>query len=249
MKFVTWNIDGLDVNYSDERTEAAVFISIIGHTLEEVHAGTKPQSPPDVIVFQEVVERTYLAHVVPHLTAGGYVVVPVEIPARQTFEIIAVREPYSIRSHTVTPLAQSVFGRILHTVELDTPNGPLRVLTAHFDSGTDGGKVRTAQLKQVAKALGPRGIFGGDTNMRKAEWLALRDTVDMHDAWESLGEPAATRATWFLDDMKARFDRVWHSASLVPRSIKALGHKPLTEYNVRASDHDGLVLEFDIPLL
>jgi endonuclease/exonuclease/phosphatase family metal-dependent hydrolase len=248
MKFVTWNIDGLDVNNCDERTEAAVFISIIGSTLDDIHTGkTKPQSPPDVIVYQEVVERTIYAHLLPHLTAGGYVVVPNEVPQRQTFEIVAVREPYSIRTHTMTPLVNSQFGRVLHIVEVTGPSGNVRVLTGHFDSGPDSGAIRASQMHQVAKALGPRGVFGGDTNMRKAEWLAAKESVEMIDAWEQLGEPASTRATWFLDNMKARFDRVWIGSELRATSMKPLGDKPLSELSTRPSDHNGLVVEIEIP--
>jgi hypothetical protein len=247
MRFLTWNIDGLDTKHSDERTEAAVFISIIGSTIDEVHNGVKPTPPPHVIVFQEVVEHTIYAHVLPHLAAAGYVVVPSEVPQRQTFEIVAVREPYKIRAHTMTPLSQSQFGRILHTVDIDGPNGVLRVLTGHFDSGIDGAPIRIAQLKQVAKLLGPRGIFGGDTNMRKAEWLKVKTEESISgkvvDAWEQLGEPKQTQATWFLDDMKARFDRVWLGPELTATSMKAVGHQPLSGLGVRPSDHDGLLVD------
>ena len=248
MRLVTWNLNGLDDCSLDERTEAAVFISILGARLDQLHAGTRASAPADVIVLQEVVTRTLLAHLKPHLSAGGYIVIPDVAPDRQTFEVIAYREPITLRAYQSEPLVDSIYARVLHIADFDHPDGAVRVLTAHFDSGTDAAKVRGAQLCQVGERIGVSGIFAGDANLRKAEWLSVRDKLPMADVWESLGEPSTTRYTWRQlvngEDYKARFDRVFLGPGLVASSISALGAEPLPVLGVSISDHLGLAVEF-----
>ena len=242
MKMLTWNINGLDPGDLDERTEAAVFTSITGTTLDAVAKGAKPWSSPDVICYQEVTAHTLQAHVVPHLRAGGYSLIPASAPERQTFEVIAVRAPYRMLSHAEVPLEQSVFGRVLHLADLVGPLGAVRVATAHFDSGADAGRTRQAQLRQVVSAMGERGVFGGDANLRKNEWLDLKGSVDTVDAWEALGEPSATRYTWFMDTMRARFDRVWVGPAFRATNIVPVGNRAISSLGVRPSDHLGLLV-------
>jgi endonuclease/exonuclease/phosphatase family metal-dependent hydrolase len=242
VKLLTWNINGLDERYLDERTEVAVFTAIIGTTLDEIAKGAKPWVPPDVICFQEVTAHTFRAHVQPHLQAGGYTVVPSDCPERQTFEVIAVREPYRLVTHTQTPLTDSVFGRVLHVVDLVGPLGEVRVATSHFDSGTEARRTREAQLRQVIDAVGERGVFGGDANFRKAEWLDMKESVAVVDAWEAVGEPATTRYTWFMETMKARFDRVWVGSGLRATAMKPVGDRTIAGIGSRPSDHIGLLV-------
>lgn len=182
----------------------------------------------------------------PHLQAGGYTVVPTDCPGRQTFEVIAVREPYRIVTHTEVPLTDSVFGRVLHLADLVGPLGDVRVATSHFDSGTEARHTREAQLRQVIAALGERGVFGGDANFRKAEWLDLKGTVAVVDAWEAVGEPAATRYTWFMETMKARFDRVWVGSGIRATSMTPVGDRTIAGIGARASDHIGLLVTLEI---
>jgi endonuclease/exonuclease/phosphatase family metal-dependent hydrolase len=245
MKFLTWNINGLDPSFLDERTEVAVFTAIIGTTLDEIAKGAKPWQPPDVVCFQEVTAHTFRAHLQPHLRAGGYVVLPEAVPERQTFEVIAVRNPYVVVRHSEEPLVDSVFGRVLHLVDVTGPLGDVRVATGHFDSGTEAGATRKAQLRQVADALGAQGVFGGDANLRKQEWLDVKESVVVRDAWESVGEPGGTRFTWFMDDMKARFDRVWVAPGLRPTRMAAVGEKKIAGVGTRPSDHIGLLVTID----
>jgi endonuclease/exonuclease/phosphatase family metal-dependent hydrolase len=247
MRFVTWNIDGLSERALDERTEAAVFTAILGARLDQLQSGkAKPSAPPDVIVFQEIVAHTFAAHLSQHLPAGGYTVLPTEAPDRQIFEVVAFREPYVLRAYEQVPLVDSEYGRVLHTVDLTNSDGKeVRVLTGHFDSGKDSGKIRTAQLKQTAEHMksGVPSVFGGDANMRKAEWEAQRDKLGIVDTWEALGELSATRFTWQRDDYKARFDRVFTSPGFTAKSMGALGVDKLPGLDTTISDHIGLVVE------
>jgi endonuclease/exonuclease/phosphatase family metal-dependent hydrolase len=242
MRLLTWNLNGLDPTYLDERTEAAVFTAIVGTTLDKITNGAKPWIPPDVVCFQEVTAHTFRAHVQPHMRAGGYTVLPNVAPERQTFEVVAVRAPYVIRTHLEVPLVDSVFGRILHTVDVSGPLGDVRVATSHFDSGTEAGLTRKTQLQQVAEAIGERGVFGGDANFRKNEWLDAKSGVAVTDAWEAVGEPSATRFTWFMDSMKARFDRVWVGPGLAATSMLPVGDKEIAQIRARPSDHIGLLV-------
>ena len=135
MRLVTWNLDGLNDTAVDERTEAAVFTSILGARLDELHGGVKAAPPPDVIVFQEAVERTYKAHLRRHLSAGGYTVLPDSAPDRQVFEVVAFLGGFRLRAYEQVPLVDSMFGRVVHVVDLevtDAPSSTLRVLTAHL---------------------------------------------------------------------------------------------------------------------
>lgn len=242
MRLLTWNLNGLDPTYLDERTEAAVFTAIVGTTLDKIANGTKPWNPPDVVCFQEVTAHTFRAHVQPHMRAGGYTVLPSVAPERQTFEVVAVRAPYVVRSHIEVPLVDSVFGRVLHTVDVSGPLGDVRVATSHFDSGTESGVTRKAQLQQVIGALGECGVFGGDANFRKNEWLDMKATSKVNDAWEAVGEPSATRFTWFMQSMKARFDRVWVGPGLAATSMLPVGDKEIAQIRARPSDHIGLLV-------
>jgi endonuclease/exonuclease/phosphatase family metal-dependent hydrolase len=194
-------------------------------------------------VYQEVVARTFAAHLTPHLTAGGYTLLPKKAPGRQTFEVIAYREPLRLRAYTSEPLRESNYGRELHIADFAVDGTAWRVLTAHFDSGTEAGRVRTSQLRHITELLGDRGVFAGDANLRKAEWEAVKDELAMTDAWEQVGSPATTRVTWRRDEYKARFDRVFVGPGVRARSMAPLGIAPLPGLDVEISDHIGLLVE------
>lgn len=243
MRLLSWNLGGLDDEALDERTEAAVFTAVLGARLDELHAGTKPKPPPDVLLLQEVVAHTLTAHLQPHFAAAGYTIIGTEHPNRASFEAIAFRAPLALTAYEQVALRDSVFGRVLHVADFDSPQGRLRVLTAHCDSGIEAGNLRKAQLHQIAECITPRGVFAGDANLRKAEWLDVRHKVGLIDAWEALGEPGATRVTWRRGDHKARFDRVFLGSNVVARSLEAVGSNNLPGLGVAISDHVGLLAD------
>ncbi len=251
MRLVTWNLNGLEDANIDDRTEAAVFTMILGARLDQLHAGTAAESPPDVIVLQEVTKRMLAASISRHLPAGGYSVIPIDAPDREVFEVLAFRNTVSFVDYNLVPLVASNYGRLLHTLDLTTEIAPanrvpLRILTAHFDSGTDGTKIRTAQLRQVAAAATSAAVFAGDANLRKAEWEAVQPNVSIRDAWEVLGRPADTRVTWVRDEYKARFDRVFVGSAVRPTAMHAYGRDPLPGSGTPISDHVGLAFDFTV---
>jgi endonuclease/exonuclease/phosphatase family metal-dependent hydrolase len=244
VRFLTWNLNGLDEDHIDERMEAAVFTSILGARLDQLEAGAAGSLPPDVMVFQEVTRRTFQSQLAKHLPAGGYQIRPSEAVDRETFEVIAYRAPLIMRAYDAQALVASQYSRFLHIADFDQGDGQsIRILTGHFDSGSDSGKIRNAQLRQVNSLLGERGVFGGDANLRKAEWVDAKQRLVMRDAWEVLGEPADTKVTWRRDDYKARFDRVFVSEAITPISMRAYGLEPLPVSKALISDHIGLLVE------
>ena len=240
VRLLTWNIGGLDDEALDERTEAAIFTAILGARLDQQHAGTKPKAPPDVIVLQEVVTRTLRAHIEPHMGAAGYQIVSSQSSKRASFEVVAYRSPVVLDWFEAVPLVDTMYARELNIARVTVPEGALTILTAHFDSGTDAADIRIAQLQQAAAALGGRGVFAGDANLRKAEWEAVRDRVPMVDAWEELGRPNATRVTWQRNDYSARFDRVFVGRELRAIELRPVGQGVVPGLGMPISDHIGL---------
>jgi endonuclease/exonuclease/phosphatase family metal-dependent hydrolase len=246
VRLLTWNLNGLEDKHLDDRMEAAVFTSILGARLDQLEKGAPGVAPPDVMLFQEVTPRVFQSQLALHLPAGGYQLRPHAAPDCETFEVIAYRAPYELRAYDAQALVGSRYSRFLHIADFDDGSGQLRrVLTGHFDSGTDSAKIRLGQLRQVNALLGPRGVFAGDANLRKAEWTELKSRVTMRDAWEVLGEPKATRYTWRMDDYKARFDRVFVGENITPLRMTAYGEDPLPNLGMPISDHLGLVVELD----
>lgn len=245
MRLLTWNLNGLDDDKLDDRTEAAIFLAIAGVTLSQLTAGVPSLPPPDVLVFQEVVQRTFQAHLLPHLQRAGYVIYPSTPPDRQLFEVVAVLAKHAITGTCTMPLHGSVFGRQVHLVDIKRADDgrSITVLTAHFDSGAEQQNNRLSQARQVMASMGERAVFAGDANMRSAEWDVLKVTTMVNDAWETIGEPAALRRTWRSASRGARFDRVWVGNGLIAHSMHAVGIDAVPGLGVPPSDHIGLVVE------
>ncbi len=246
-RILTWNLNGLDDHRVDERAEAAVFIAVTGLTLTQLARGGTPRSAPDVLMFQEVTRHTYKAHLRTHLPRAGYMLYPARPPESETFEVIAVRQPASVSQARSVPLERSRYGRNLHLVEAEgiaRSNDGIRLLTAHFDSGTEESEVRIAESRQTIAAMGDCSVFAGDTNLRNAEWEAVAEWPTVADAWEELGRPADVRDTWQMHGRRARFDRVWLGRALRVVSMEAVGQ--VGGGRMPPSDHIGLLVELDV---
>ena len=240
MKLVSWNLNGLEDRNLDERSEAAMFQILLGAPIEQaVVKGFKPNSP-DIILLQEVVERSYHAHVVPHLKAAGFAIFPPEIPERSYFEVVAVRgDKIDARYESFEDSDQ---GRGLTTIKCDG----FTVMTAHMESMKAGKHMRVAQAKLILEEMQKQGpcIFAGDTNLRKAEWEKL-DHGDVKDAWTEIGSPETHRMTWHYEQYKSRFDRAWlHQLDI--QNFETFGKENIATINARPSDHLGLRVEFNL---
>ncbi|TNE86508.1 MAG: hypothetical protein EP330_22480 [Deltaproteobacteria bacterium] len=242
MQLLTWNLFGLETDELDARTEAAVFTALLGGPPEQVFAsGAPPPAPPEILCFQEVVDRSLFAHLRPHVEAAGYRWVTSSRDQREYYELVAVREPLTLVEHHVHPLPTRQ-GRELLDVLVDGPDGPLRILTGHLESLASGAALRREQVDVVMARLGGGpALFAGDTNLREREV----DGLPAEDAWVACGEPADARWTWHHGEgrAKARYDRIW-GIGVAFDEVSTLGAQALFPGGPRPSDHLGLAARF-----
>ena len=161
-----------------------MFQILLGAPIEEaVVEGFKPNSP-DIVLLQEVVDRSYHAHVMPHLKAAGFSVFPQQLPERSYFEVVAIRADKLDADYEAFEYSEQ--GRGLTKLRCDDFN----VMTAHMESMKPGKHMRVEQAKYILEIKQKNGpcIFAGDTNLRKAEWESL-EHGDVKDAWAEIGSP------------------------------------------------------------
>lgn len=241
VRVLTWNLFGLSDEHLDLRTEAAMFIALLGGLPDDVLAGGRPPPPPDVLFFQEVVARTFHAHLRPHLTAAGYTIVPAQPPPREYFEVIAVRRPLVVTSQAIHRL-ESELGRRLVEVVAERDGASWLLMTAHLESLRFGAALRMEQSREVLRRLraheGPA-LFGGDTNLRDAE---AEELGALPDAWEACGSDPAERWTWVRSGGgRARFDRIWgHGVAFT--DLRCVGRQRVTPDGQPPSDHLGVLV-------
>jgi len=241
MKLVTWNLNGLEDEHLDVRTEAAMFHILLGAPIEK--AATTPNfkpNTPDIVVLQEVVPRTFHAHIVPHLKAAGFSVFPQQPSERSYFEVIAVRHPIINNGYSTFEYTQQ--GRGLSSLSIDG----LTILTAHLESEKAGTTMRIDQAKSILKLMNKHQgaiIFAGDTNLRNSEWESLKAN-NISDAWEATGANKRHQTTWQSPPYKARYDRIWHK-DLTIKKFETFGKNKVSEIDQTASDHFGLRVIFE----
>ncbi|MEZ4237216.1 MAG: endonuclease/exonuclease/phosphatase family protein [Myxococcota bacterium] len=210
---VSWNVNGLDDHRLDERTEAACLALLLPASL------TAPQPPPDAILLQELVVRSWHAHWKHHLHHAGYAVFPPDPPAStdsEYFCALAIRGDHPVTAHGVEPFPNSDMGRALVWARA----GGWWIATSHLESGAAASDVRRAQLATVAARLlaepGPA-IFAGDTNLRRDEAEGVPGADQLVDAWVAAGPPTREDARHLeLPGSRtpgARFDRALHNAA------------------------------------
>ncbi len=238
MKLVSWNINGLEDRELDVRTESAMFQLLLGAPIEQaVLPDFKPNSP-DIVLLQEVVERSYHAHVRPHLEAAGFTVYPTAPTERSYFEVVAVKSAILESSFIKFPWSEQ--GRGLSIVKVEG----LTIMTAHMESMKLGAKQRIDQGQFIIDLMEKSGpcIFAGDTNLRKAEWKSINQGY-VNDAWEYVGSVKKQFTTWKMNNYKARYDRVWVH-DLPVKSFEVFGKEYIKQINARPSDHYGVRVEF-----
>ena len=245
MQLLSWNLFGLEDDELDVRTEAALFISMLGGRPEEVLARPEPPPPPpEVLMFQEVVERSLDAHLRPHLSAAGYTLVHSSRSQREYFEVIAVRDPLRLVDHRVLALDSSQ-GRELLEVEVDCGGQRALFMTAHLESMQHGKELRMEQTRFIVDRLrawpGPA-VFGGDTNLRVDEANTIGG---LPDAWEAVGSPVEERWTRVSEKTrrKSRYDRVWGQRVRFS-DFRCVGRDAVTPKGNPPSDHLGVRVAF-----
>ncbi len=241
MQLVTWNLNGLEDRHIDERTEAAMFQMLLGVPLEKAMIENFKPNTPDIIVLQEVVERSYHAHVLPHLKAAGFSIYPQEISERSYFEVIATRLPVS--SYNKVKFESTEQGRELSILQLENK---LTIMTAHMESMKPGSSMRVEQAKFILgemNKLSTPSIFAGDTNLRTSEWESL-DIKDIIDAWEATGSIKKYKTTWQREKYQVRYDRVW-TKHLNITGFEVFGGNKITTIKEASSDHRAIRVMFE----
>lgn len=249
LRLITWNLNGLDPADLDVRSEAACLRLLL-----------RPD-PPHVVLLQEVVRRSWHAHLKHHFHAAGFAPWPADPTDTQSeyFTVLLIARSLRIVRGGVSPFPGSQMGRCLAWAQVAWGEGRLWLGSAHLESGTAASTERTQQLSEVvARLLDPDGgdaaIFGGDTNLRRSEEGAVARLGEVEDAWRAYGAPTADRVTWPSDgypgaprwgrNQGARFDRVLsrglevRAFSLIGRSAPGLRGPP--------SDHLGIEVEVDL---
>ncbi len=206
LRVCTWNLNGLDPEQLDERSEAACLALLLRETV------------PDVVLLQEVTPRTWHAHIKHHFAAAGFLAVPADPVAAtdsEYFCVLLVRKPHAVARGGAEPFPNSQMGRRLVWAEVAHEGATWLLATSHLESTSAASRVRTAQLQAVVAGLvghpGPA-LFGGDTNLRKAEEPDVAGLDGVVDAWRAAGAHPEHRATWPSEPRGgrpgARFDRV-----------------------------------------
>ncbi len=242
MQLVTWNLNGLEDRHIDERTEAAMFQMLLGVPLEKAMLNDFKPNTPDIIVLQEVVERSYHAHILPHLQAAGFTVYPQQPSERSYFEVMATRLPVLDYSHEKFEYTDQ--GRELSVLKLENK---LTIMTAHMESMKPGSSMRIEQAKLILDKMNQDNdpcIFAGDTNLRQSEWETLTPNVVV-DAWQSSGSPKKHKITWQREKYKARYDRVW-TKDIKITEFGVFGSNKIASLKEPSSDHRAIRLKFEL---
>ena len=242
MNLVTWNLNGLEDENLDMRTEAAMFHILLGAPIEKAMQPNFKPNTPDIVVLQEVVERTFHAHLKPHFQAAGFELFPQAPSERSYFEAIAVRQP--IIESSYEKFSYTAQGRGLSTLSIDG----LTILTAHLESQKPGASMRIDQAKTILEMMNNHQgaiIFAGDTNLRDSEWgnLSAEETNDVNDAWITAGSIKKYKTTWQMKKYKVRYDRVW-SKNLKLKTFETFGKEKVAGIDQTASDHLGIRVTF-----
>ena len=244
MQLVTWNLNGLEDRHIDERSEAAMFQMLLGVPLEKAMAENFKPNTPDIIVLQEVVTRSYHAHILPHLQAAGFTVYPQEPSERSYFEVMATRLP--VQSYNHEKFEYSDQGRELSVLKLENK---LTIMTAHMESMKPGSSMRIEQAKLILDKMNQNDnpcIFAGDTNLRQSEWEDLKpDNDTVVDAWESSGSLKKHKTTWQREKYKARYDRVW-TKDIKNAEFSVFGGNKIPAIKESSSDHRAIRLKFEL---
>ena len=239
MNLVTWNLNGLEDEHLDMRTEAAMFHILLGAPIEKAMQANFKANTPDIVVLQEVVERTFHAHLKPHFQAAGFKLFPQALSERSYFEVIAVRQP--IIESSYEKFSYTDQGRGLSTLSIEG----LTILTAHLESQKPGASMRLNQAKYILEIMNKHQgaiIFAGDTNLRESEWESLEPN-NVSDAWQTNGANKKYKTTWQNPPCKARYDRVW-SKGITLKTFETFGKEKIKEINQTASDHLGIRITF-----
>ena len=259
LRFLTWNIDGLDEYELPKRTEAICDIICC--------------EKPDVVVLQEVVDAS-LTVLISRLGGDYHLVAPnssmyyTAILTRNTTcdssssKMIAYNYPNTRMDRDLLVLTNIVMHATQHRVAL---------MTSHLESLREGSQERMWQLaflyKEMEAACKQHDvvIFGGDTNLRAAEVKECPAPLGILNAWQECACPADAKVTfdkannvniirkgWPGPAIQTQYDKVFFTNSKVqssgrgplkPTTFRLIGKEKILKDSV-PSDHYGIICDF-----
>ncbi|XP_057556139.1 tyrosyl-DNA phosphodiesterase 2 [Hippopotamus amphibius kiboko] len=247
--FITWNIDGLDLNNLPERAQGVCSYLALYN--------------PDVVFLQEVIPPYYACL---KKKASSYEIITGHEEGYFTAMMLK-KSRVKFKSQEIIPFPNTKMMRNLLCVHVTVSGNELCLMTSHLESTRGHAKERMNQLKMVLKKMqeAPESatvIFAGDTNLRDQEVTKCGGLPNnILDIWEFLGKPKHCQYTWdtqmnsnlgIAATCKLRFDRIFFRAAaegdhIIPRSLDLLGLEKL-DCGRFPSDHWGLLCNLDVIL-
>lgn len=239
LKFITWNVNGLDENERFQRTKKAISI------LAQMNA--------DVIFLQEVVLDTFIQFA-SALVPMGYISPESEnVENNFYFTCVFVKQQIAVyncvRMEFDGP-AVSFMGRDICRLDIEWNEMRIALFNCHLESMKECTDIRTAQMAQVIRQmrLCPYpAVLAGDLNARDAEIKRASNGTPLCDGYEYFGKPKELSKTWFLNNgnspVGCRFDRVYHNCN--PR-IQFHKMQMIGRQKNAPSDHLGIYVEFQL---
>ncbi|KAK6641484.1 hypothetical protein RUM44_013196 [Polyplax serrata] len=246
LKFLTWNLDGLDVHNLKRRTRAVI-------KLIEKHE-------PDIIFLQEVIPESadYFESKLPEYKCirGGE-------DDYFTMTLLRIFTIFYDNSCTVD-FPDTQMGRNLLITEAHMGKLKFKLLNTHLESTAEHSAERMNQLKIAFDkcelfSTDYTVIFGGDLNLRDKEAQVPRNFFDL---WEYCGCPQQFKYTWDMTKNtnskanfgrfkpRCRFDRVYFRFSspkrAFPKHFALIGSEKVPQTQSFPSDHWGIVILFDL---
>ncbi|KAG8187623.1 hypothetical protein JTE90_027033 [Oedothorax gibbosus] len=248
LKFITWNIDGLNEKNLMLRTKA-VCKTIISEQA-------------DIVFVQEVVPESaeyFLKHLNDyHCLFGneiGYFVAT-----------LLKKSTINYSDFEILEFPNTRMMRNALEVKATYKSLPLRLLNSHLESTAEGADERKVQLKHMLKEVVSTAsdntvIFAGDMNLRDKELTELGGLPNgVEDLWIACGQRKECAYTWDLtrnDNLimngrfkpRCRFDRAYirhaNPRALKPVHFGLVGLERLLPHRCFPSDHWGILCHFE----
>lgn len=249
LKFISWNIDGIDDKNLLLRTKA------VAAYIEKYEA--------DVVFLQEVVPTS--AKVL-EKALQKYRLILGNPQGEGYFTVVLLKkDTVCYKSDTVFGFSNTSMGRTVTYVDASFNGHPLTLMNTHLESTAEFADARKLQLGKCFKTCikepeDKTVIFGGDLNLRDSEVEDLGGVPhSMEDMWEACGRRKEATYTWDLtrnDNLiwngrfkpRCRFDRAYlrrsKPAHFKPAFFGLIGLERLKPHTCFPSDHWGLLCHF-----
>ncbi|BFZ19679.1 hypothetical protein BsWGS_22718 [Bradybaena similaris] len=255
IRILSWNIDGLDPDNLQSRTEGACSVLLQEH--------------PEIIFLQEVVGRSLkiIQEKCSNYQVFPSVEGPMMTPGSYFTAVLLRKDGVRLTSINVADFPTTLMSRNLLEIQCQVRDIPMTLLTSHLESTVEHSAERKKQLAMCFERMlkvpdDQTVIFGGDLNLRDKELSGLSaKPANILDIWEVTGRRKEAQFTWDLvkNDNKqlaskfsprCRFDRLYlrHAAvpCMNPVYFELVGIQRLASCRRYPSDHWGILAHLDV---